>query len=397
MTRISDNAAAKLYSSQPEAGDVCGPAPASTSTATSLAPGSGAKSSSVEPFSSGSGTTPQTACEAPTNGQSISAALLSIARGVDWSSLQRADGPVAHASTSTDARKSPAAPELKRGLAGGAVAVLQRALNEAGAGLRVDRSFGRNTEAAVRVFQESHPPLRPTGVVDAATWAELAKAAPKAMKDGVPTEAAKALREYPVTHTDDGTPRYVQGDARWGAKKIGLSAEKNLHQVGCALTCVAMALSKQLGRDVTPGELNDVLVKYGAFDGASLIWAKASAAIEAEYGVALPMDRKPDTMSGATINSTLDAELAAGRPAILHIDHKNEGKPNHWVLIQRKEGDDFIALDPGSGRETRYRLNEKGDFVAMSSSGKPITPEVKAYGVTVFNDPPKPAAKPGKM
>lgn len=338
MTRISDNAAAKLYSSQPEAGDVCGPAPASTSTATSVAPGSGAKSSSVEPFSSGSGTTPQTACEAPTNGQSISAALLSIVRGVNWSSLQRADGPVAHASTSADARKSPAAP---------------------GPGPK--------------------------------------KAAPKATKGSVPTAAAKELKEYPITHTDDGTPRYVQNDARWGTKKIGTSAALTIGAKGCALSCVAMELSKRLGRDVTPGELNDVLVKYGAFDGVLLSWAKASAAIEAEYGVALPMDRKPDTMSGATINSTLDAELAAGRPVILHIDHKDEGKPNHWVLIQRKKGDDFIALDPGSGRETRYRLNEKGDFVAMSSSGKPITPEVKAYGVTVFNDPPKPAAKPGKM
>jgi hypothetical protein len=74
------------------------------------------------------------------------------------------------------------APTLRRGAKGDAAALLQTLLGDALAaqGKRrpgVDSAFGPRTEAAVKTFQTGAK-LAPTGVVDVATWAALAKALP---------------------------------------------------------------------------------------------------------------------------------------------------------------------------------------------------------------------------
>lgn len=66
----------------------------------------------------------------------------------------------------------PAIPVLAIGAKGPHVRTLQKALNKAGAGLKVDGGFGPLTQRAVKRYQESRG-LLPDGVVGALTWASL--------------------------------------------------------------------------------------------------------------------------------------------------------------------------------------------------------------------------------
>jgi peptidoglycan hydrolase-like protein with peptidoglycan-binding domain len=52
------------------------------------------------------------------------------------------------------------------------VAVLQEALDSAGANLRIDGSLGPATEAALKHYQQQNG-LQVTGKLDQATWAQL--------------------------------------------------------------------------------------------------------------------------------------------------------------------------------------------------------------------------------
>ena len=64
---------------------------------------------------------------------------------------------------------------LQEGNAGPAVTLLQRLLNEQGAGLAVDGQYGPNTRGAVTEFQLRHG-LQPDGVAGPVTWAALRSA-----------------------------------------------------------------------------------------------------------------------------------------------------------------------------------------------------------------------------
>jgi len=69
---------------------------------------------------------------------------------------------------------------LKKGDKGPAVERLQNELNKLGAALVPDGKFGNATKAAVSSLQRDHS-LKPTGVVDSATWGAIAKGGPSSV------------------------------------------------------------------------------------------------------------------------------------------------------------------------------------------------------------------------
>src|SRR5690242_13086703 len=64
-------------------------------------------------------------------------------------------------------------PVVQQGAIGEEVRTLQYLLDEHGATVGVDGTFGRTTREAVRTFQADHE-LKVDGIVGGATWAELA-------------------------------------------------------------------------------------------------------------------------------------------------------------------------------------------------------------------------------
>jgi len=240
---------------------------------------------------------------------------------------------------------------LDRGARGPAVGQVQLALKRAGYRVAVDDKFGNETARAVLAFQKAHfaDPAKCTGVVDAATMQALADA-PPAKKSA--HAATKRGNEYAIKNAPDGTPMLVQGDGRWGTVKLG-DSESSIHKSGCFLTSLTMVLNQKLRqRDaqsvlVTPEDLNAVLRQYGGFQPKSALLdnERAAKTIERVYGVKVPVT-KVEGDSGKTIAERLDAEFAAHRQVRLHVDNDGDGTGNHFVVFNRKEGDEYVIIDP---------------------------------------------------
>ncbi|MCZ2111994.1 MAG: hypothetical protein LC118_20945, partial [Dehalococcoidia bacterium] len=72
---------------------------------------------------------------------------------------------------------------------------------------------------------------------------------------------------------------------------------------------------------------------------------------------------------------------------LLHVDTDGDGKPNHWVLLNRKEGEDYVIVDPSLGKEYRYRKQDDGSLKAVDEyypkkvNGKWVhyAPKVQGY------------------
>ncbi|MBI3182637.1 MAG: LysM peptidoglycan-binding domain-containing protein [Myxococcales bacterium] len=187
-------------------------------------------------------------------------------------------------------------------------------------------------------------------------------------------------RPFPVSK--DGAPRYAQADAEWANVSMG-NAGRSLARSGCALTSVAMALSKLSGETITPSRLDAHLDSAGGYSGNAIVWGKAGE-----------VTASPFLVQKSTVWNiqSVDAELLAGRPVVIGVDYKkgasggNSGT-DHWLCLTRKErqgtDDVYFANDPRDGSEVRLKKDQEGKLVedtiltrgrdAYRTSGEQVT------------------------
>jgi len=128
---------------------------------------------------------------------------------------------------------------------------------------------------------------------------------------------------------------YNQRDQRWGGALIG-NSDMPVWEVGCLITSVAMLYTKN-GVKTTPLEIGSN-ASYFFSDTAYML-------------------RPWPTPGGFTlVNSSgdrfkfIDQEISQGRPVIVHL---NIGGDGHFVVIKRKEGDEYIINDPWEGPDKK--------------------------------------------
>jgi len=133
---------------------------------------------------------------------------------------------------------------------------------------------------------------------------------------------------------------YSQQDPAWKSVKIGSSSETIGH-VGCALTSVAMLVSGH-GYPETPKTLNAKLKARGGYVDAAIIWGAVTSIYPQVIYRNLVLCR--DT---AAPLAQIDASIAAGQPVLVEVDSSpNAGLQTHWVVLYKKQGDDYLMLDP---------------------------------------------------
>jgi hypothetical protein len=165
---------------------------------------------------------------------------------------------------------------------------------------------------------------------------------------------------------------YSQQDPAWKSVKIGSSSETIGH-VGCALTGVAMLVSGH-GYPETPKTLNAKLKSRGGYVDAAIIWGAVTNLYPQVVYRNLVLCR--DT---AAPLSQIDAYLAKGQPVLVEVDSSPKaGLQTHWVVLYKKQGDDYLILDPWP------HPTESGQEVTLSSRyshGKPLK---KSISTVVF-------------
>jgi len=133
---------------------------------------------------------------------------------------------------------------------------------------------------------------------------------------------------------------YSQGDPAWKSDKIGSSSETIGH-VGCALTSVAMLVSGH-GYSETPKTLNAKLKTRGGYVDAAIIWGAVTSIYPQVVYRNLVLCR--DTAAPLL---QIDASLAKGQPVLVEVDNSPKaGLQTHWVVLYKKQGDDYLMLDP---------------------------------------------------
>lgn len=145
----------------------------------------------------------------------------------------------------------------------------------------------------------------------------------------------------PVEGTLNVTP-YSQNDVRWKNVRLGTSST-TIGWNGCLISCIAMTL-KYYGFDYTPATLNTYLTEHNGYDQGNLLWwGRVPHLIIATWidcmDIPAPLDK-------------IDAELALGRPCIVHVDFIPSTNiiNDHYVTIDGKLGaDDYHMIDPFDG------------------------------------------------
>jgi len=142
---------------------------------------------------------------------------------------------------------------------------------------------------------------------------------------------------------------YNQRDSAWGNQTIGLSNE-TMKEVGCLITSMAMVAS-HYGKSIKPG---DIAASSNPFWGNTAFMNQGSWSVS---GV---------TMTRTRIGSStakIDEELSAGRPVVVGI----YGGPDHFLVITKKEGDDYIINDPFPENGAGIKFTSKYPISAISA------------------------------
>ena len=129
---------------------------------------------------------------------------------------------------------------------------------------------------------------------------------------------------------------FSQRDKRWAEQRIGSSSE-NIFNVGCLISSVAMVLKSQ-GVDVTPGTIGS---NYSYF-------LPGTAYMLTRSGMALPGGKTGRKVPVSSISSELDS----GRAVIVGLKAGPYG--THFVVLKRKDGDDWIMFDPYYGPDIKF-------------------------------------------
>jgi outer membrane biosynthesis protein TonB len=134
--------------------------------------------------------------------------------------------------------------------------------------------------------------------------------------------------------------RYSQRDPKWRDDKLGTS-DLTMGHSGCAVASIAMLLRGH-GYTETPGSLNNKLRQLGGFMGAAIVWGSVTGL----YPRALFKNTVICRDSDAPIDQ-ITASIQGGQPVLLEVDYSPQsGLQTHWVVAYKRQGEDFLVLDP---------------------------------------------------
>jgi len=227
--------------------------------------------------------------------------------------------------------------------------------------LDVDGISGPMTRSAVRDFQ-TRQHLAVDGIVGPQTEGALigAGAGNPPGYAGPSVPADDGMHTYPTRPTkggsggfptsQDGTPIFSQSDSRWGNDALG-EPTTTISRKGCAMTSMAMAISKISGKLVTPETLDAYLDAHNGYDGDNIRWDTAAQM------VGLRATRI--YLSGWSLK-TIDGELSAGRPVVVGVTYDADPEADHWIAVTRRSSERgkwvYYANDPRDGTVIKLAL-----------------------------------------
>ncbi len=143
----------------------------------------------------------------------------------------------------------------------------------------------------------------------------------------------------------------MQNDPKWGAEKIGGSAE-SLRAVGCAMCSVATA-AQALGEKTDPSVFNRELIAAGGYTPQGwLVWSAVAKVFQDRVSITVV-----DELSHEAIDCALEAGQYPIAKFILPIGIA------HWVVVVGKEGTDYLIHDPLVNKQEPILFSSRGSSI----------------------------------
>lgn len=167
-----------------------------------------------------------------------------------------------------------------------------------------------------------------------------ARAQVAAFKSFVQTSGASSVVGAGALGSGSDGNYFSQRDERWAYQYIGNSSE-NILNVGCLLTSIAMVLKKN-GVSISPPDIASN-TNYFSLNTAFMKFRTQ-------------FNPWPGGLNNYQISvSQVDDELAAGRYVIAGINFGAcSGSSDHFVVLTKKDGDDYIMHDPIYGPDIKF-------------------------------------------
>lgn len=146
------------------------------------------------------------------------------------------------------------------------------------------------------------------------------------------------------------SPVLQQNDKRWGATPLGRSSEFNIGGAGCMLTSLTMAVNAFTKDTLTPdvAQAAALSISAGSFDGPNLVLQTAADAL----GISAPeSERLHDGAPLASMRQRLKDTLAKKGMAVVHVAKDFSATGEHFILVYKTKGGNFIAADPAPGSD----------------------------------------------
>lgn len=128
--------------------------------------------------------------------------------------------------------------------------------------------------------------------------------------------------------------RFRQADPRWSKVMLGFGPG-TIGRYGCALVSICQAAGFLRNVELLPPHLNAMGRDSKAFQGELIIWAS--------IGRAAGLDIR-SLVVGDGLKNTIAATIRDKGVCLLHVDHRNDERGDHWVLAHSTTPDgDFIC------------------------------------------------------
>lgn len=138
-----------------------------------------------------------------------------------------------------------------------------------------------------------------------------------------------------TTKDDSGWGKYYnQRDSQWGNRSLG-SSNISVADAGCLVTSMAMIIT-HYGKSASPGDIASNPSYFSSYYPYA----------DLRQGSLTINGTNTDRTRVGYNQSSLDNELSSGKPVILGVSPYGSAKPEHFIVVKRKDGNDYIINDP---------------------------------------------------
>jgi len=170
-----------------------------------------------------------------------------------------------------------------------------------------------------------------------------------------------------------------QNDPRWENSIMGFGKTETIGKLGCLLTSMTM-VGNHFGGNETVASFNEKMKKNDGFQGA---WVRAfrisSVFPNVSYQKRIECDNQDAPLD------EIDAALAGGSLPVVRVDYSPAaGIQGHWVVLHKKDGDDYQMWDPYKSPEKPPTLVGRFGFAGTAEK---IIQEIIFFGTGELKEP----------